>query len=145
MKDFSRYNKALNFAVEGYKGHTRKGGGIPYIIHPLRITTILKSVGFSEFEDEDLFIAALFHDLVEDTETTSKQIENHFGETIASIVEELTITDKGRKEAWLKNMVNASKVVEYIMSNYNTSSHTFMDSYAYRYLDTDFIQKFYHY
>jgi len=42
-------------------------------------------------------------------------------------------------------IINTFKVVEYIMSNYNTSSHTFMDSYAYRYLDTDFSQRFYPY
>ena len=43
------------------------------------------------------------------------------------------------------DMLDISKVVEYIMSNYNTSSHTFMDSYAYRYLDTDFNQRYYPY
>jgi len=66
MKNFSNYWKALTFAVEKYGGLTRKNMKTPYIVHPLRVVSILRSAGYSEFEDEDLMISALLHDLIEE-------------------------------------------------------------------------------
>ena len=65
MKEFSNYWKALTFAFKNYGDLKRKSGNIPYIVHPIRITSILRAAGFSEFKDEDIMIAALFHDLIE--------------------------------------------------------------------------------
>ena len=41
------------------------------------------------------------------------------------------------------NEINQTKIVNYVMSHYNTSSHVFMDKYAYRYLDTDISKVYY--
>jgi len=112
MKDFSNYWNALSFAFEKYGNLTRKSKEIPYIIHPIRITSILRAVGFDEFENEDLMIAALFHDLVEDTDTKLNEIENKFGEKVALIVAELTKPEgaNGRKkDQWLENFINDSE------------------------------------
>jgi len=108
MNDFSRYWKALNYALIKYGDLKRKQTDICYIVHPLRMTLILRAAGFSEFKDEDLMIAALFHDLLENTNTTFEEIEKEFGSKVASIVRELTIPDKEKKEWYLKNLENSS-------------------------------------
>ena len=114
MKEFTNYWKVLNYALIKYGDLKRKSGDIPYYIHPLRITLILRAAGFSEFENEEIMIAALFHDLLEDTEITSEEIENKFGKKVASIVSELTISNSEEKEKYLKNLENASKEAKII-------------------------------
>jgi len=109
MKDFTKYWDALTFAIINYGKLTRKSSDVPYIIHPVRITSILRAAGFNEFKDEDIMISALFHDLIEDTKTTSDLIETEYGAKIASIVDELSKPKKGNKEDWLKTFENASK------------------------------------
>ncbi len=111
MRNFSNYWNAISFAFTKYGNLKRKAKDFLYIVHPIRITSILRAVGFNEFEHEDLMIGALFHDLCEDTETELKEIECLFGERVASIVDELTKPKgaKGRKEdQWLENFINHS-------------------------------------
>ena len=108
MKQFLNYWKALNFALIKYGDLRRKSGDIHYFIHPLRITLILRAAGFSEFENEKMMIAALFHDLVEDTDISLSEIENKFGRNVASIVSEVTIPIKTEKDVYLENLKNAS-------------------------------------
>ena len=108
MKQFLNYWKALNFALIKYGDLRRKSGDIHYFIHPLRITLILRAAGFSEFENENLMIAALFHDLVEDTDISLSEIENKFGRNVSSIVSEVSIPIKTEKEIYLENLKNAS-------------------------------------
>ena len=78
MRDFSNYYKALKYAFINYGDLKRKSNAIPYIIHPIRMTSILRAAGFTEFEDKDIMIAALFHDLLEDTDTSIKEIANKY-------------------------------------------------------------------
>lgn len=117
MKNFLNYWNALSYAFEKYGNLKRKAKNIPYIIHPVRITSILRSVGFNEFEYEELMIAALFHDLCEDTNTTLEEINKNFGKKIGSIVGELTKPKeaKGRKKDWwIENFVNSSEEAKII-------------------------------
>jgi guanosine-3',5'-bis(diphosphate) 3'-pyrophosphohydrolase len=112
MKDFSKFWKALSFAFSKYGNLKRKAKEIPYVVHPIRITTILRSAGFNEFDNEDLMIAALFHDLLEDTETSLKELEDQFGKGVGEITVELTKPEgaKGRKkDDWLESLVEISK------------------------------------
>lgn len=102
MKEFSNYWKALTFAFKNYGDLKRKSGNIPYIVHPIRITSILRAAGFSEFEDEVIMISALFHDLIEDTDMTFEDISNQYGEKVASIVLELSKPENGDKDDWLR-------------------------------------------
>ncbi len=108
MKQFLNYWKALNFALIKYGDLRRKSGDIHYFIHPLRITLILRAAGFSEFENENMMIAALFHDLIEDTDISLSEIENKFGRNVASIVSEVSIPIKTEKDVYLENLKNAS-------------------------------------
>lgn len=108
MKDYKKLRDAFTYAVKHYDGEVRKGSNIPYIIHPLHILTILRSTGFSDFKNEDLMIAALFHDLIEDTEVCEEDIANHFGKKIASIVKELSNPEHGNKEDHFRKLQDAS-------------------------------------
>lgn len=117
MKNFSSYWNALSFAFEKYGNLKRKAKDIPYVIHPVRIASILRAAGFNEFEQEDLMIAALFHDLCEDTNTSLEEIDKKFGKKISSIVAELTKPEntKGhKKDLWLENLVKSSEEAKII-------------------------------
>jgi len=109
MKDFSTYRRALFYAEEHYDGLRRKTHDLPYVVHPLRAVAILRSVGYSEFDDENLMIAALFHDLIEDTSLTYEDIKAEFNEEIARLVLELSHPEGMDKEDWLKSLKNVSK------------------------------------
>ena len=60
--------------------------GTPYYLHPLAVSTILKEKGF----DEEYQIVGLFHDLLEDTDTTYYDILNHSNVKIAEAVRLVT-------------------------------------------------------
>lgn len=76
---------AFLFAHSLHKGQLRKSGE-PYIIHPLAVAEILTILRM----DETSLIAAILHDVVEDTHVSVKQVEEKFGATVASIVDGLT-------------------------------------------------------
>ena len=84
-----RFNDALVFTAELHCHQTRKGEGeIPYISHLLGVASLVLEAG----GDEDMAIAALLHDAVEDQggiETLGK-IRRRFGERVAHIVEGCT-------------------------------------------------------
>jgi (p)ppGpp synthase/HD superfamily hydrolase len=75
------YDAAVALADRAHKGQTDKGGA-PYIAHPIRVS--LRVTG----EQEQ--IAAVLHDVVEDTPVTLDQIRRQFGATIADAVDALT-------------------------------------------------------
>ena len=78
--------KAFNFARQAHKGVQRLSGE-PYIMHPIAVARIAaEEIGLGSTS----ICAALLHDVVEDTEYTSEDIENLFGKKIAQIVEGLT-------------------------------------------------------
>lgn len=114
MREFSNYWNAITFATQHHGIALRKNGKIPYIVHPLRITAILRAAGFSEFESEDLMIGALFHDLVEDTNVTIEDIRDQFGEKVALIVGEVSKPNQGTKEEWLKSFDKVSKEAQIV-------------------------------
>ncbi len=77
--------KAYEFAKKKHGGQKRKTGE-PYIVHPLNVAKILSELGM----DAATIIAALLHDVLEDTDTTYEEIKERFGESVASIVEGVT-------------------------------------------------------
>ncbi len=103
MSDFTNYWNALTFAIKRYGKLQRKNSKLPYIIHPIRVATILRAAGYSEYIHEDLLIATIFHDLVEDTPTTLEEIEEKFGPKVTLIVKEVSKPNDKSKNDWLKN------------------------------------------
>lgn len=83
--DKSRIDAAIKLATEAHEGQFRKSGD-PYITHPLAVMEIVKSWGM----DEDTIIAAVLHDVVEDTSVTLKDIKEQFGEQVAFLVNGVT-------------------------------------------------------
>ena len=87
--DMAAIEKAYFFASKAHAGQTRKSGE-PYIVHPISVADILVSLGM----DTDSVVAALLHDVVEDTPVTLEDIEKNFGSTIAGIIDGLTKLSK---------------------------------------------------
>ena len=78
--------KAFNFARQAHKG-VRRLSGEPYIMHPIAVAQIAcEEMGLGSTS----ICAALLHDVVEDTDYTTEDIENIFGPKIAQIVDGLT-------------------------------------------------------
>ncbi len=77
--------KAKEYIKEKHKNQKRKQG-TPYYLHPLEVSIILKEKGLSETYQ----IVGLFHDLIEDTETTYEEILELTDEEIADAVKLLT-------------------------------------------------------
>ncbi len=85
-KDKKEIRKAFDIALEAHKNQRRKTGE-PYIFHPIAVAKIVAyEIGLGTTS----IIAALLHDVVEDTEYTIEDIERLFGETIGRIVNGLT-------------------------------------------------------
>ncbi len=78
--------RAFAFAKEAHKG-VRRRSGEPYIMHPIAVAKIAsQEIGLGSTS----ICAALLHDVVEDTEYTVEDIEQHFGKKIAQLVDGLT-------------------------------------------------------
>jgi len=73
---------AIDFAALAHKGKDRKGTDIPYISHPYGVGVILLQAGC----EEEVVVAGILHDTVEDTPVTIDDIRELFGERVASIV-----------------------------------------------------------
>ena len=85
----SPLERALKFAVKRHKGQERDGeNALPYATHPADVVNILRYEGRET--DTDVLIAGFLHDLLEETDTTAKEIEERFGTRAAGFVQELT-------------------------------------------------------
>ena len=109
-----RFLRAFLFAAEKHKGQTRKASTIPYIAHLMGVASLVLEAG----GDEDLAIAALLHDVVEDCggKPMLKEVRRRFGNRVAHVVEGCTDDDTGgnpkppwreRKETYLRHLRTA--------------------------------------
>lgn len=89
MSFSSRFDAALAFTARAHARQLRKGTDIPYITHLFHVAWILREYGF----DEDVVIAGLLHDVLEDTHVPKRQVAELFGTRIADIVEGCTEPD----------------------------------------------------
>lgn len=60
----------------------RKGTNLPYVVHPLSVMKQLIDMG----AEEDVIIAGVLHDTLEDTNTSYRELKRHFGVRVADIV-----------------------------------------------------------
>jgi len=84
-KDIRTLQKAYIFAARAHQGQIRRSGE-PYLSHPLEVTNILAEMHL----DLTTLIAALLHDVPEDTEVTLAEIRENFGREVATLVEGVT-------------------------------------------------------
>jgi (p)ppGpp synthase/HD superfamily hydrolase len=107
-----RFLKGFLFAAEKHAGQTRKTTTIPYIAHLMGVASLVLEFG----GDEDMAIAALLHDVVEDCGGAPmlKEVRRRFGNRVAKIVDGCTDSDidpkppwRGRKETYLRHLRSA--------------------------------------
>jgi len=93
--------QALEFAKEAHKDQHRKSGE-PYVIHPILVATLVAYVA----RDETMVMAALLHDVVEDTPYDLDYIKKRFGEDVAHLVGGLTKIVEIRSEELIPSTSN---------------------------------------
>ena len=109
----SRLNRAIEVATIAHQNHFRKGTDIPYIAHPFGVGMLLAQAGCSE----DVIVAGILHDTVEDTPLTLDDIRKQFGDRVAEIVGGCSEPDKSlawreRKQHTIDHLKSASNEVK---------------------------------
>ena len=94
----ARFRRAFLFAAEKHAAQARKASTIPYIAHLMGVASVVLEAG----GDEDLAIAALLHDVVEDCGGAPmlKDVRRRFGSRVAKIVDGCTDADSYPKPPW---------------------------------------------
>jgi (p)ppGpp synthase/HD superfamily hydrolase len=94
-----RLEHAVRWAAVAHSVQVRKASGVPYIEHPMAVALILDRAGLAE----EVVIAGLLHDVVEDTDATLEDVRSRFGDEVAVFVEscsEIKLDTEGRKRPW---------------------------------------------
>jgi len=102
-----RFHRAFLFAAEKHAGQARKASTIPYIAHLMGVASLVLEFG----GDEDLAIAALLHDVVEDCGGIPmlKEVRRRFGSRVAKIVDGCTDSNTKPKPPWRERKENYLK------------------------------------
>jgi len=106
MKLTPKITKAINTAATLHDGQERKGDGLPYIVHPFSVALILMDYT----KDEEVILAGILHDTIEDTNYTKERMEQDFGSHVTSLVIDVTELEKDlpwqqRKDNYLKHLL----------------------------------------
>ena len=83
--------RAIQFATRAHEGQYRKYTHDPYITHPLAVMEIVRGV---PGHTEEMLVAAVLHDVVEDTDVSLMEIEEEFGNVVSDLVLHLTDISK---------------------------------------------------
>lgn len=105
--------KAMEFAALAHRGDTRKGGDVPYIVHPFEVAMILKENSFSD----KVVAAGLLHDLLEDTDISKKDLKKEFGVEITELVVNASEKLTGREDRSWK--LRKKQTIEYLKKEAN--------------------------
>ena len=81
-----RLSEAIHTIMKAHQGQIRKLDGDPYAVHPIEVSLLVSKWGAGE----EVVIAALLHDVVEDTDYQIGDIEREFGPRVAALVEGVT-------------------------------------------------------
>jgi len=103
--------KALAFAAHKHKDQRRKDvEASPYINHPIALASVLCTEG--HVTDIEVICGALLHDTVEDTDTTSEELEAEFGravrDIVADVTDDKTLTPVERKQRQIDHAPHVS-------------------------------------
>lgn len=95
-----RLQQAFRYAAEKHAGQTRKKTAVPYLSHLIAVASLVLEAG----GDEDLAIAALLHDVVEDCGGVPRlqEVRKKFGPRVAKIVEGCTDSFTDPEPPWLE-------------------------------------------
>ncbi len=113
--------KAVAFATKAHEGKSRKGSGLPYIVHPIEVVVIISAMS----RDSELMAAGALHDVPEDAKITLEEIRAEFGERVAQLVAANTedkhrdlpaeVTWKQRKEETVRYLCEEATYDEKIL------------------------------
>jgi (p)ppGpp synthase/HD superfamily hydrolase len=99
-------DRALEWAAAAHRHQRRKGKDVPYIVHPVHVAFLLLKYGC----EEDLVVAGLLHDVVEDTDASIGDVDRAFGPAVARLVAAVTEDkDLGKSEGEPKRSWRARK------------------------------------
>jgi guanosine-3',5'-bis(diphosphate) 3'-pyrophosphohydrolase len=103
--------RALRLSSSWHRHQKRKSSDVPYIQHPVGVAMILDRLGWPE----DVVVAGLLHDVVEDTEAILEDLRTEFNENVAQIVaycSEQKTDGMGAKRAWIDRKQDHIAVLE---------------------------------
>ena len=110
-----RIAMAYEMACMAHAGQRRQGNNEPYVNHPIRVAHMVSQAAvFGEFNDvAEVVIAAVLHDVIEDSQVTSRDIEIQFGHHVGFLVDgctdDLEIANLPRLE---RKTIQAEKLVD---------------------------------
>ena len=100
--EFDRHGalaRAIAFAAYAHDGQSRKGGALPYIVHPMEAAAIAATMT----NDPEVLAAAVLHDVIEDCGVSETEIRVRFGKRVAQLVKAETEEKDGDPQAsWQK-------------------------------------------
>lgn len=116
MPDDGIILKAVRFAAEKHRDQRRKDERqTPYINHPIAVADTLRQFGI---EDVDVLVAAILHDVLEDTATSPEEITDAFGVRVLGIVQEMTddksLPKQRRKDLQVEDAPNLSEQARWV-------------------------------
>lgn len=108
----NQIEKAIVYATKAHEGQKRKNSDEAYVEHTKRVANILQEAGFRD----EVVIAGVLHDTVEDTFVTIEDIRDEFGEDVAKLVnahtEDKTLSWEERKEHTISVVQNGLPEVQ---------------------------------
>ena len=106
-----RLQRAFGYAAEKHAGQTRKQTAVPYLSHLMAVASLVLEAG----GDEDMAIAALLHDVVEDCGGMPRlrEVRKRFGPRVAKIVEGCTDAFVEPKPEWMERKKNYLREVKH--------------------------------
>lgn len=109
---YERLNEAIKFATDCHAGQVRKLAKTPYILHPLEVASIISTIT----ADEDLMIAGLLHDTIEDCDIDPLLIRTKFGKRVSALVQSETedrLPNKPAAETWQQRKEESLLMLEH--------------------------------
>ncbi len=109
---YEKLNEAIVFAAQCHAGQMRKMANVPYILHPMEVAAIIGTIT----GDENVMIAGLLHDTVEDCGADPMLIRETFGARVAALVQSETedkIAARPASETWKQRKEESLLLLHY--------------------------------
>ena len=87
-----KFTRAVEFACDKHRKQLKKGGDVPYVAHLLGVASLVLEGGGNRNEA----VAGILHDVLEDTNTTKKELRKRFGRKVTRIVVACSEKRKGK-------------------------------------------------
>ena len=109
---YERFNEAIKFATDAHAGQLRKMTHIPYILHPMEVASVIATMT----TDEDVLIAGLLHDTIEDCNVDPRVIKEKFGARVSALVQSETedkLAERPPTETWQERKEESLLMLEH--------------------------------